>query len=67
MKRQFIEPVLLGLILVGLAVFAVSQLINRNGAPMAENKSYSTDLNDLRAQFNQDKGKVRLLLLLSPT
>ena len=30
-------------------------------------REYSTDLNDLRAKFNQDKGKVRLLLLLSPT
>lgn len=67
MKRKVLEPALLGLLLVGLAVFAVSQLINRNGAPVAENKSYSTDLNDLRAKFNQDKGKVRLLLLLSPT
>jgi hypothetical protein len=30
-------------------------------------RPYSSDLNQLRAQFNQDKGKVRLLLLLSPT
>ena len=30
-------------------------------------REYSSDLNQLRAQFNQDKGKVRLLLLLSPT
>jgi hypothetical protein len=67
MKRKILEPALLGLLLVGLFVFAVSQLINRTGAPMAENKSYSTDLNDLRAKFNQDKGRVRLLLLLSPT
>jgi hypothetical protein len=27
----------------------------------------STDLGPLRAQFNQDAGKVRLLLLLDPT
>lgn len=67
MKRKILEPALLGLLLLGLAVFAVSQMFKRSGAPVAGNKSYSTDLNDLRAKFNQDKGKVRLLLLLSPT
>jgi hypothetical protein len=30
-------------------------------------KPYSTNLDDLRKQFNSDKGKVRLLMLLSPT
>ena len=30
-------------------------------------KPYSTNLDDLRKQFNGDKGKVRLLMLLSPT
>jgi len=29
--------------------------------------SYSSDLNDLRNQFNREKSKVRLLLILSPT
>jgi len=28
---------------------------------------HSSDLNELRARFNRDKGKVRMLLLLSPT
>ncbi len=28
---------------------------------------YSTDLQDLQKQFNADKGKVRLVMLLSPT
>jgi hypothetical protein len=28
---------------------------------------YSTNLDDRRAQFNRDKGKVRLLMLLSPS
>ncbi len=28
---------------------------------------YSTDLKELRARFNTDKAKVRLLMLLSPT
>lgn len=30
-------------------------------------KTYSTDLQDLKKQFNADKGKVRVLMLLSPT
>lgn len=30
-------------------------------------KPYSANLDDLRGQFNRDKGKVRLLMLLSPT
>ncbi len=30
-------------------------------------RSYSEDLAELRARFNADKGKVRLLMLLSPT
>jgi hypothetical protein len=30
-------------------------------------KPYSTNLDDLRAQFNRDRGNVRLLMLLSPS
>ena len=30
-------------------------------------KPYSANLDDLHTQFNRDKGKVRLLMLLSPT
>jgi hypothetical protein len=30
-------------------------------------KPYSTDLQDLKNQFNADNGKVRVLMLLSPT
>ncbi len=33
----------------------------------AQKSGYSSDLNNLRAKFNADKGKVRLLMLLSPT
>lgn len=32
-----------------------------------EPRPYSKDLAGLRAQFNRDKGKVRLVTLLSPT
>jgi hypothetical protein len=40
------------------------------GTPNPEQKTprpYSTKMDQLRAQFNRDKGKVRLLMLLSPT
>ena len=30
-------------------------------------KPYSANPDDVRTQFNNDKGKVRLLMLLSPT
>ena len=33
----------------------------------AQKSGYSTKLKDLQAKFNADKGKVRLLLLLSPS
>ena len=53
------------LFLVGLAVLA---LIFAGGyLSLSGGRSYSTDLNGLRIQFNQDKGKVRLLMVLSPT
>jgi hypothetical protein len=29
--------------------------------------SYSANLDELRAQFNKDKGKVRLVMLLAPS
>jgi hypothetical protein len=33
----------------------------------AQQSGYSANLRELRDRFNADKGKVRLLLLLSPT
>ena len=36
-------------------------------APTAAPRAYSTNLEELRAAFNRDKGKVRLVTLLSPT
>lgn len=35
--------------------------------PADEMVSYSTDLEELKKEFNADKGKVRLVTLLSPT
>jgi hypothetical protein len=50
-----------GLAVLVLALFILGQLFPRGRKP------YSTDLGALRARFNDDTGKVRLLLLLSPT
>jgi len=49
------------LVVIVLGLFVVGQLFPRGS------KSYSTDLAGLHASFNEDTGKVRLLLLLSPT
>jgi hypothetical protein len=49
-------PVALGTVIIVLAL-----------SVFTGGKPYSTDLADLRKQFNSDKGKVRLLMLLSPT
>lgn len=35
--------------------------------PSQRERAYSTDLEEVRASFNRDKGKVRLVTLLSPT
>ena len=35
--------------------------------PQPSPRPYSKDLEELRASFNRDKGKVRLVTLLSPT
>ena len=53
---KILIPVGIGIVLValGLSVFTGGQ-------------SYSTDLQHLQKQFNADKSKVRLLMLLSPT
>ena len=53
------------LLLVGLALLL---LISLGGyLLLGGGRNYSTNINDLRAQFNQDKGKVRVLMVLSPT
>jgi len=59
-KRKYSWLTLL-VVAVLVALFIGEFIFTSGGRP------YSSDLNQLRAQFNQDKGKVRLLLLLSPT
>lgn len=59
MTRKRIILIVAGVLLVALAGLVAYQFTGGKG--------YSSDMNALRAQFNADKGKVRLLVLLSPT
>ena len=52
-------------LLIPIAVLIVLVVLLTNF--LTGGKPYSTNLDDLRAQFNRDKGKVRLLVLLSPS
>lgn len=65
MKGRKIEAVILGILLLGLVVFLGYQFMSGNKT--SDSASYSTDLEKLKNDFNADKGKVRLVLLLSPT
>lgn len=64
MTRRKYEAIILGVLLLGLAVFVGYLFIGGNRA--SEQANYSTALEKLKADFNADKGKVRLVLLLSP-
>lgn len=59
MTRKRIILIAAGVLLSALAGLVAYQFTG--------GKPYSSDMNALRAQFNADKGKVRLLVLLSPT
>lgn len=59
MKGKHIKWLAGGIALLGLGVLVVYQFTG--------GREYSSDLNALRAEFNRDKGKPRLLVLLSPT
>ena len=60
MKHKYLWLTLLTCGVLAL-VFLTNFVFTRGSRP------YSSDLSQLRAQFNQDKGKVRLVMLLSPT
>lgn len=51
-------------IVAAAVVLGIAGLI---GYQFTGGMEYSTDMNGLKAQFNTDRDKVRLLLLLSPT
>ena len=52
-------------VLIPIALFLV--LLIYAGNFMTGGSPYSANLDELRAQFNKDKGKVRLLMLLAPS
>ncbi len=60
MKRGRTRLLVAGLVVSAL-IFAGGYLLLGGG------RSYSSDMGGLRSQFNQDRGKVRLLVVLSPT
>ncbi len=60
MKRGHKRLLLAGLALPVLIVLGGYLLLSGG-------RSYSTDLGALRSRFNQDMGKVRLVMVLSPT
>ena len=45
----------------------MTEAASLTATPDQQPRQYSKDLGELRAQFNRDKGKVRLVTLLSPT
>lgn len=69
MKRNYLAQALLGAMFFVIAAFAAQPFPKDNNASSTgtKGKGYSTRMADLRESFNRDKGKVRLLLLLSPT
>jgi len=62
-KEQLVGTISLGVLVALLAI--ADGCSKKVSAP--PKLSYSTDLKELRDRFNNDKGKVRLLLILSPT
>ena len=66
MENHKYEAVFLGVLLLGLASFIGYMFIGWADNPQTQ-MAYSTDLQKLKNDFNADKGKVRLVLLLSPT
>ena len=52
-------------VLIPIALFVA--LLIFAGNYLTGGSSYSENLDELRAQFNKDKGKVRLVMLLAPS
>ena len=59
MKGKQTKLIVGGVIVLAIVVFLAFRLTG--------GREYSSDLNALKTQFNADKGKPRLLVLLSPT
>lgn len=59
MKRIYIKIGVVAAVLLGFAALAVYQF--------SGGSEFSSIIGDLKSQFNKDKGKVRLVVLLAPT
>lgn len=59
MNRKYIKIGVIAAVILGFAALVVYQFTGGN--------DFSSDISELKTQFNRDKGKVRLLVLLSPT
>ena len=58
-KRTYIKIGVVAAIILGFAGLAAYQF--------AGGSKFSSNISEVKAQFNRDKGKVRLVVLLSPT
>jgi len=67
--EPFLALILLGIIALGTHPYLGESQSVAAATPLAitNDRRYSTDPKELRTMFNRDKGKVRMLLLLSPT
>lgn len=59
MRRKHITLSIIAVVVLGIAGLIAYQFTG--------GRNFSSDMAGLKEQFNRDKGKVRLLVLLSPT
>ena len=61
---RFAGATVVGVLTLGLLGFGAQRFYYSSPS---QKEGYSTDLTELKKQFNADKKKVRLVMLLSPT
>ena len=59
MTRKKFKWIIVAVVVAGVAAFLVFQFTG--------GREYSSNLEALRAEFNRDRGRPRLIVLLSPT
>ena len=59
MKRIYIKIGVVAAVLLGFTALGVYQF--------SGGSEFSSNIGDLKSQFNKDRGKVRLVVLLAPT